>query len=227
MNQKQELIGKIFGKLTVIEFSHRDNRGRKYWFCQCDCGNKIITRELSLKTGHTRSCGKNYFYTEKDYMVGINHDGAKFFFDIEDYERIKQHTWGLRTGYFAATINKKHVKLHRFILNLKYNESADHIDCNTANNRRQNLRKCTDQQNHFNRSKNRGTSIYKGVCWIKKKNKWRSSIGYNGRTIYLGEYKNEIDAAKAYNKKAIELFGEFARINIIGGNKHETTSVLS
>ena len=213
MTETLDVTGQKFGKLTVLGFSHRDSHSRKYWICKCDCGNISITREESLKSGHTRTCGKNYFYEKDGYMIGINHDGAEFIFSIEDYEAIKQHTWGLRSGYMTATINKKNVKLHRFILGLKKNEVADHINNNTMNNRRENLRKCNNQQNHFNRSKTRGTSKYKGVHKPRRGRNWAASIGYNGKTIYLGQFKDELCAAKAYNAAALKYFGDFAWLN--------------
>ena len=89
---------------------------------------------------------------------------------------------------------------------------ADHIDNNRLNNKVNNLRWATHQQNIMNKSKGskRTTSIYKGV-W--KETAWRAGIKYNAKTIHLGSFKTEDEAARAYNAKALELFGEFAKLN--------------
>jgi hypothetical protein len=93
---------------------------------------------------------------------------------------------------------------------------TDHINHDKLDNRRINLRSCTNQQNHMNKSSNKdSTSKYLGVSWHKNANKWQSSIRFNGKQIHLGIFNNEQDAAKAYNLKAIELFGEFSNLNII------------
>lgn len=59
------------------------------------------------------------------------------------------------------------------------------------------------------------TSKYKGVTWDKGRNKWQSRIKKDGKSIYIGRYVSEEEAGRAYNKKAIELFGEFAKLNIL------------
>ena len=104
--------------------------------------------------------------------------------------------------------------LHRLILGLKPGDpNVDHKDGNGLNNLRNNLRLATQSQNCMNRQKTWGISKYKGVSWDKDVNKWRSHIAKNGSQICLGRYISEIEAAEAYDKKAIELFGEFARLN--------------
>jgi hypothetical protein len=92
----------------------------------------------------------------------------------------------------------------------------DHGNMNVLDNRKSNLRKCTIQQNACNREKPKhNTSGYKGVYWEKGLKKWRSAIRLNNKKIHIGCYEIKIEAAKAYNKKAKELFGEFARLNEI------------
>jgi hypothetical protein len=82
------------------------------------------------------------------------------------------------------------------------------------NNQRWNLREATTSQNHANRKKTRGLSRYKGVYWQKIGEKWSAAVKYQGLKHYLGLFKDEADAATAYNLKAFELFGEFARFNV-------------
>jgi hypothetical protein len=85
-------------------------------------------------------------------------------------------------------------------------------------NRRENLRICTIQQNIRNSRKwktKEQTSKYKGVTWKKEKSKWRAYICVDRKQIHLSYYNSEAEAAKAYNIAAIKYFGEFANLNII------------
>ena len=114
-------------------------------------------------------------------------------------------------------------KIHRlvgesFILNLTDLPCIDHIDRKRINNNLSNLRWCTRKENDQNRSKRKNTSsIYKGVHLIrnfdKKANKWRAQIRHDGQLIHLGCYTDESDAGRAYDRKASELFREFAHLN--------------
>ena len=97
-----------------------------------------------------------------------------------------------------------------------YEVKTDHKDGNTLNNQKYNLRLCTCQQNGFNRKATVRTSKFKGVRKIQRSSKWETDIWFNGKSIYIGSYTTEEDAAIAYNKKAVELFGEFARLNEVG-----------
>ena len=110
-------------------------------------------------------------------------------------------------------------KIHRlvakaFILNLPDLPCVDHKDRNCLNNHLSNLRWCTRKENQQNRSKKKnGTSMYKGVCFDKSRNKWRARIKHNGQQIFLGYFTNESNAGRAYDRKADELFKEFAVLN--------------
>ncbi len=104
--------------------------------------------------------------------------------------------------------------MHRAILNAPKGLLVDHIDGNGLNNRKSNLRLCTFAQNaHNSRPRRNSSSRYKGVCWHKVKKKWTVSIYKGGKRTYLGYYDDEIEAALAYDRKATELFGEFAYLN--------------
>src|SRR4051794_35168157 len=107
------------------------------------------------------------------------------------------------------------VHLHRLIANAQLGEIIDHIDRNPLNCRRSNLRRVTRQQNSHNKGPNRkpGTSKYKGVFLCGKTGRFRARISLNQKRIYLGYFDNEVEAARAYNTKAVELFGEFAYLN--------------
>lgn len=109
----------------------------------------------------------------------------------------------------------KQYLVHRMILGLTDSKiKVDHINGNKLDNRKSNLRIATTQQNGMNRTKiKKFTSKYKGVGWNKRNKKWRAIIYLNNKCIYIGAYKTELEAAKAYNKKAKELYGEFAKLN--------------
>ncbi len=103
--------------------------------------------------------------------------------------------------------------MHRVIMKAKPKQILDHKNRNSLDNRRINLRFCTFSQNHQNKiSKRKSTSKYKGVSWFKPTKKWCVHICLK-RDKCIGYFDNEADAAKAYDKKAIELFGEFALLN--------------
>jgi len=93
-------------------------------------------------------------------------------------------------------------------------QELDHINGSPLDNCLENLRLATCGQNQHNRKPQKGsTSRYKGVSWIKERGKRRAQITHNGKTIHLGLFTDEIDAAKAYDVAARRLFGEYARCN--------------
>jgi hypothetical protein len=107
------------------------------------------------------------------------------------------------------------VHLHRLIANAQLGEIIDHIDRDPLNCRRANLRRATRQQNVWNKGPTRkeGTSKYKGVFLCRRSGRFRARIVLDRKRIYLGYFHNEEEAARAYNAKAAELFGEFAYLN--------------
>lgn len=124
------------------------------------------------------------------------------------------------TKYMITNINGKTVYLHRFIMEkiigrkLKKGEIIDHINGNGLDNRRENLRICTQKQNTYNQvSIKNMSSKYKGVYYRKDAKKYQSKIIPNRKTIHLGYFKTEEEAALAYNLAAIKYFGIFARLN--------------
>ena len=131
----------------------------------------------------------------------------------------------LSTGYaykIIAKINQKTVcyLLHRVILErvierpLVKGEYVDHINRDKLDNRRSNLRIATATQNSINKGRENGsTSEHKGVCWDNTKKRWLAQIGKQNKNYYIGVFKDEKQAAKAYDKRAKELFGEFAYLN--------------
>ena len=144
--------------------------------------------------------------------------------DANDYEWLIQFKWsvlrsrGNNLFYAVRQRPGKHNKLiymHREILCPPNNSNivVDHIDQDGLNNRRSNLRIATLSQNAANRKPRHGESPYRGVHWNRDSMKWCARIGYCSRNYHLGLYEDEKEAAKAYDAKARELFGEYARLN--------------
>jgi hypothetical protein len=131
--------------------------------------------------------------------------------DEDKWHELSQMSWSIRQdGYI---INGKEGLMHRYIIEAKKNEIVDHINNVKHDNRNYNLRVASATLNSHNKSKKKNAlSKYFGVS--KNGKNWGSQITYNGVTYCLGTYKDEIDAAKAYNEKAIELYGENANLNV-------------
>lgn len=153
-------------------------------------------------------------------LLDLTNSEEKVIVDDEDYEYLKQWNWQLMrsSGHVGRSEYKKGtILLHRVVNNTPNELFTDHINQNKLDNRRENLRTCSKAQNSMNRAKQNGkySSKYKGVTWCKKSQKWKARVKYNGKFIALGHHTSEIEAAKAYNQKAEELFGEFFVPNII------------
>ena len=147
--------------------------------------------------------------------------------DDDDYEWLSQWKWcvtkvnkGKSDLYYAIRATKKEdgkqttILMHRAILGLSFGESGvDHIDGNSLNNTKANLRLSTQSQNIANGRKRSGSSQYKGVNWQKIPQKWRAGIRLQYKSYHLGLFANEIEAAYAYDVKAKEFFGEYANLN--------------
>lgn len=142
--------------------------------------------------------------------------------DDSDFERLSKYKWHMHLGYALrasySSGKKKHIRMHRDILNVPSGKYADHINRNGLDNRRCNLRICSIGENNRNKIKKSGTSsIFKGVSWNKKDEYWHAYIYKNYKRYFLGLFEKETNAAKVYNKKAKELFGKFALLNKIKG----------
>lgn len=147
--------------------------------------------------------------------------------DDEDFERLNKFKWNAQfsrdtNSYYAIRSsprdeNGKHhtIRVHREIMNAQPGEEVDHINHDTLDQMKANLRICTGSQNLANtRVKSNNTSGYKGVSWFKNgKKKWGAHIRINGRQKHLGVYVTAKEAALAYDRAAIEHYGENACTN--------------
>lgn len=138
--------------------------------------------------------------------------------DDEDFDKVNQYSWSKKdTGYACAFYKGKMVYLHRFIMNILDTPEIliDHINRDKLDNRKCNLRKCNSRENTRNKkgSKN-SSSKYKGVT-LTYNGKWKATIHYDCKDIYMGTFNTEVEAAIAYNNIAKSIYGEFAFLNNI------------
>jgi hypothetical protein len=148
--------------------------------------------------------------------------------DFEDYAYLQQWKWHVeisRTTKYAVrrarvkeSAGSRIFRMHRVILGLSTGlddcREVDHINGNGLDNRKTNLRVCATEDNRHNRKLDwRNTSGLKGVTWSNEHNKWLSRISVGGERYFLGYFCDKIQAAYAYDIKARELHGEFARLN--------------
>ncbi len=135
--------------------------------------------------------------------------------DDEDYERVSAHRWRAKQGRKTWYVRSRRLLLHRLILELTGSTPrVDHKDGNGLNNTRLNLRRATASQNQRNRGPTvANKSGYKGVYRPTNRRRWTAGIKDKDRTLYLGTFESPEDAARAYDAKARELYGEFARTN--------------
>lgn len=138
--------------------------------------------------------------------------------DDKDFSKFAIFRWYAEKhshGHYARRRNekKKLVYLHRIIMNANRNQIVDHKNRNTLDNRKSNLRFCSPSQSSQNKKQTGGSSKYKGVSWDKFNRKWKAQIQKNDKNFNIGRYTSEKKAALEYDKKAKELFGEFAVLN--------------
>lgn len=140
--------------------------------------------------------------------------------DIEDVDSCKKYKWSLtKDGYVLTYKNGKYIYLHRLLLNAKEGEYVDHINFNTLDNKKNNLRVCTNAQNLQHRSKltKINTSGYHGISFDKEKNKWQVEIQYNKHRKFVGYFKEINDAIIARKEAEEKYFGEYKSFAAING----------
>mgnify|MGYP000993593137 CR=1 FL=1 len=145
--------------------------------------------------------------------------------DSDDFDLLNRYNWHFQSRGYAC--NEKLGLLHRFITNCPKGMVVDHINGDNLDNRKENLRICTQTQNTFNsKGVDNKTSKYKGVYWAKIKTKWKAQIHINKKNTYLGLFDSEIDAAKKYDEIAYSLYGDFAKLNFIRYATEEEKDLL-
>jgi hypothetical protein len=156
--------------------------------------------------------------TAKEYGVKVPFSGGHFLIDYEDWLKYSSINWSLSNGYLVNDTGRNETRkvtaLHRLILGDPQGYVVDHINGDKLDNRKYNLRICTEQQNRHNSAGQKNSkSGYKGVSWHSGKNKWESSIRVDNKLLFLGNFLNIEEAALAYDTAAKTYFKEFARLN--------------
>lgn len=138
-------------------------------------------------------------------MAEIVIKGRIVLIDDEDAELVSRFKWWISPqGYVLTSIqagdraNRTTKSMHRLVLNDPPSQAIDHINRNKLDNRKCNLRACTDSENNRNKGKRRGcSSRHRGVSWNKRKGAWQVVIRVNGRLEWGGWFDSEDEAAKA------------------------------
>lgn len=231
---REDLTGRIFGKLKVLEqaedYIQPDGVHRPMWKCQCCCdeNNIVIVQGNDLKQKKTRSCGCLYTDIVRKYndyelnledthgLYGIGYcknTNSKFYFDMDDYDIIKNYCWieNIKDKYHSLRAWDIGVGGNIVMAHLLVGKYYDHKDRNPLNNRRYNLRKATCSQNTSNRGvMKRNKSGVTGVYFDKKTCRWRVNLQVNYKKIKFSSYNNKEDAIKARLQAEKKYFGEFA-----------------
>lgn len=229
MGELIDMMGMTFNRLTVIGKAPNDKRNHARWLCECSCGSKkpVITYGGNLRKGITKSCGcwvkevvsaigkSNKRYNKYDltgeYGIGYTFRDKPFYFDLEDYNRIKDYCWGYSgiDGYITTSVNNKGICMHRLIMNCPSDMEVDHIYHVHHDNRKSQLRIVTSTQNMINKDlQSNNTSGVRGVSWNKNRQTWRAGLTYKLKTISKS-FKFKKDAIAFRKMLEIKYFGEY------------------
>jgi len=204
----KDLAGQRFGRLTVIKINKTVNsngRKRHFWICKCDCGNEKAVNGDNLIFGSVQSCGclqiENRFSHNKSRATEYNIWHSMF------------------SNPTSPSISKEWITFDGFYKDMgdcPHDFELSRIDKNKGFGKN-NCRWVPKLENRYFRRKinKKTTSKYKGIYFCKRSLRYVARITRDGNTTHIGSFINEEDAALEYNKKALELFGEFAVLNII------------
>ena len=235
MGKINDLTGKKFGQWTVLKMDPIKNSKRIKWICICDCQKGKLHPETysilgcNLSSGKSTRCMKcrgkkisqitkqqNKYDLSGEFGIGYSFDGKEFWFDKEDYGKIKEYLWRFdKDGYVVANSRGEHnstIRLHRIIMNVTDSKvQIDHIKHKLFDNRKSQLRVVSNGQNGMNKDKpSNNTSGHRGVSYNKKLNKWQAYIRYNNKHMHLGYFENFEDAVKTRLDAEKRYFKEYA-----------------
>jgi hypothetical protein len=226
MGRKQtDITGQRFGKLIALSVSGQSVGGTTMWLCVCDCGKNTIVMVSNLNNGSTQSCGclkqekllkKNKKYNiydfSQEYGVGYTTSGACFYFDVEDYDKIKDLCWSKDSkGYIRSSIQKKRISMARLLTNCPTDQVVDHINGIIYDNRKSNLRICTQANNTWNTKKITSNTGHTGVYIDKRSGRYYARITCHGIIHYLGSSRLFSEAVQMRIDGEKKYFAEFRR----------------
>ena len=206
-----------FGKLTVL--GKWD--GYDQYKCICDCGNVSFPRGHHLRSGHTASCGECRRNSYRDLPGGhtveiTSTNGYKILIDKDMEAEARKRKWSVvknRDG-LVSVIDPDGNYLHHLVMGNADGMEVDHINLDRLDNRRENLRIVTHQQNQCNQPlQKNNTSGAAGVSFYSPRGKFRARIKASQRDIHLGYYQTFEEAVQARNVGMECMFGEYGRYN--------------
>ena len=241
MGKLNDITGMMFGNWKVLEriddYISPSGYRKTQYLCECQCSERTIKPQLAanLIKHKTLSCGclkgsniskskirRNEYNLNGKYGVGYTSSGGEFYFDLEDYELIKNYCWHEdKAGYICACVNNEGlnttIKMHRLVMNVTDSHiQIDHIKHKVNDNRKSKLRIVTPQNNAQNkRLLDNNSSGRTGVYLNKRDNKWIAQICENGKVIVLGRFEDYDSAVNARERAENKIFGEYSYKNSI------------
>lgn len=239
--------GVLRSRLTVVEqtddYVKPSGKRESRWLCQCSCGSEPIkVTTTKLKGGHTLSCGclqqetrvqsglttKNLIPNDKkfnkydltgEYGIGYTSKGEEFYFDLDDYDKIKNYCWYINNNGYVVSNG---ISLHVFIMCPKDGEIVDHIKHKKYDNRKSELRIVDATQNSINKGlQSNNTSGVPGVSFHKGSRMWFGYIKLRGKQIR--RYANSKDEAIEFRRRLEEeYFGNYSYNNSMNHGKETT-----
>ena len=230
MRKTQDLIGKTYNRLTVVERG-LNNHGKTRWWCKCSCNNPelVLVEAYNLKSGHTKSCGCitrelayimgknskkiNVYDLSGDYGIGYTYKEEPFYFDLEYYELIK-YCWCYSDKGYVVTHNDDGTRtsMHRMVMQMNNPYfQIDHIHHVNHDNRKLELRIANNSKNQMNKHiQLNNSSGVTGVHLHKPSNKWISRININEKETHIGSFDNFEDAVLARHEAEDQFYRNFA-----------------
>ena len=213
------------GNTKIIASKHLKNKNStKSCGCLAIENGRQVGKKYGKINGHKKIKKINKYDLSGDYGIGYTYNTSNeginyFYFDLEDYDKIKNYSWHFHNkktskySYIEArsySINKKstHIRLHRFIMNCPDNMIVDHINHKTYDNRKQNLRIVTSIKNIWNHTPKTKYGV-SGITYKEKRKIYEVCIGVNYKKIYLGLFKTIEEAIQARKNGEIKYYGEY------------------
>lgn len=220
---KKNILGQKFGKLTVVEEVGKSESGRYLYNCVCECGGNRIVNSKYLLNNDIKNCGCSnssvkHKLTRRDSGLKTKEYTAWSDMKQRCYNKksLSYKNYGLRgIKVCDRWMDEKDgfLNFYNDVGEIPIGYDIDRINTN-GDYEPSNVRVVTHQQNCFNtRGTKNSSSKYKGVSWDKNTFKWVARIGKDRKSICIGYFLDEDDAADAYNEKALELFGEYVHLN--------------